>query len=645
MINKFEPVALRKVSIEGGFWGPRQATNRYITLPIEYQQCKTTGRIDAWRLVWKPGQPNPPHHFWDSDVAKWIEAAAYTLGSGADLHPGAAADSQLETIVDEVIDLIAAAQQGDGYLNTHFTVVEPQNRWKNLRDMHELYCAGHLIEAAVAYCEATGKHKFLDVMCRYTDHIGSIFGPDEGQKRGYPGHPELELALVKLYRATGEGRYLQLAQFFVDERGQKPYYFDLEAQARGEQARPWWGKDYGYFQAHLPLREQQTAEGHAVRAMYLFSGAADVAGETGDETLLAACRRLWANVAGRRMYITGGLGSSEVGERFTMDYDLPNETAYTETCAAIGLVFWAHRMLHLDGQGAYADAMERALYNGVLSGVSLDGKRFFYANPLVVYPPAYAFRSKGVTTPTRQEWFDCACCPPNIARLLASLGQYVYSQNAEEAYVHLYVQSSAELKVSGQRVTLKQETDYPWGERVHLLVESQSPLEFTLALRIPGWCREAAVAVNGASLNVSSVSTKGYARIRRLWQPGDHVTLQLPMPVEIVETHPRVRMNVGRVALQRGPLVYCLEEVDNGPDLADIAVRRDTPFDAKMASDLLGGVTILIGVGERRAVQSWGEDLYRAEASPVEPWPIVAVPYYAWCNRKPGEMSVWLRQI
>ena len=641
--NKFkslEPVPLDEVTIDGTFWAPRLEINRSVTLPIEYDQLEMTGRINAWKLDWRAGQPDPPHHFWDSDVAKWIEAAGYSLAT----HP----DSELERLVDGVIDMIADAQQDDGYLNIHFTVVEPENRWTNLRDMHELYCAGHLVEAAVAYYEGTGKCKLLDVLCRYVDAIDSLFGPREGQRRGYPGHEEIELALVKLYRVTKERRYLDLARFFIDERGRQPHYYDFEARERGEDPEDFHGRAYNYNQSHLPVREQATAEGHAVRAMYLFSAMADVATETGDSTLLGACKTLWRNVSERRMYVTGGVGSFPFGERFTYDYDLPNALAYAETCAAIGLVFWAHRMLQIEADSRYADVLERALYNGVLSGVSLDGKAFFYANPLEMDPEKYTFLNRlwgrSALSPTRQEWFGCSCCPPNIARLLAFLGTYVYSRGEREVYVHLYTGGRVALRLDDQQVLLEQDTRYPWEGKVRITVRPEGLARFVLALRVPGWSRDATLHVNGRPLELAPLVKKGYARIDRLWKPGDTVTLDLPMPVQRIEAHPRVREDCGRVALQRGPLVYCLEEIDNGPALSDIALPRDAVLSARFEADLLGGVMVITGEATRRDVVGWDERLYRPAGSLVKTIPLKAIPYYAWANRTPGEMLVWVRE-
>jgi len=637
--RRMTPPRLGNVSVQGGFWGDRLDANRTVTLPREYEQLKKTGRIDAWRLDWRPGMTPQPHRFWDSDVAKWLEAAAYSLAT----HP----DAEVEALVDGVVDLMAAAQQDDGYLNVFYTIVEPHNRWANLRDWHELYCAGHLMEAAVAHHAATGKRKFLDVMCRYADYIVSVFGPARGRKRGYPGHQEIELALVKLHHATGRSRYLDTAAFFIDERGRAPHYYDVEAEARGEQPAPPGGRSYDYCQAHLPVREQTTAEGHSVRAMYLYSGMADVAAATGDRALLEACRRLWRNVTQRRMYVTGGVGSTRHGERFTFDYDLPNESAYAETCAAIGLVFWAHRMLQIEADSSYADVMERALYNGVLSGVSLDGSLFFYENPLAVHPAANRFHpwNRGSGEVARQEWFGCACCPPNIARLLASLGRYVYSQNDSEAYVHLYVQGRAQLDLGARRVAVEQRTRYPWDGAVRIEVDCEAPATFVLALRAPGWRRGMEVAVNGQPVDVAARLSAGYVKIEREWRAGDAVELRFPMPVERIEAHPSVRMNCGRIALQRGPIVYCLEQVDNGPDLNDLVLRADADLEAIYDKTLLGGVCALSGPAARRAPGDGAEALYRpAAASNTEDVTIRAVPYYAWANRAPGEMLVWMRE-
>jgi DUF1680 family protein len=614
------PVPLTQVTVEDSFWAPRIRVNREQTIPHEYKQCKDTGRIDAFLLNWKPGVEPKPHYFWDSDVAKWIEAASYSLAT----HP----DPELDELLDEVIEMIAGAQQEDGYLNTYFTQVEPENRWVNLAHWHELYCAGHLMEAAVAHFEATGKRTLLDVMCRYADYIDSVFGP--GKRDGCPGHEEIELALVKLYHATGEKRHLKLSQFFLDQRGQQPSYFKKEL----ERLNPEWAGRFNpeYCQDHLPVREQSEVVGHAVRAMYLYCGMADVANEIGDQGLLEACERLWDNVCRKRMYITGGIGPARHNEGFTNDYDLPNESAYAETCAAIGLVFWNHRLLQFRGDGRFADVMERALYNGTISGVSLDGKKFFYVNPL---------ESRG--NHHRQDWFGCACCPPNIARLIASIGSYIYSQAERDAYVHLYVQGSGRMRVSGQQVVLKQETDYPWDGRILISVNPETPTGFGLNLRIPGWSRSAALAVNGES--VEPAVTRGYTRIEREWKAGDRVELAFPMPVELIEAHPAVRQDAGLVALQRGPVVYCLEQIDNPVPLHRIVLPRDVELKPRFEVNLLGGITVINGRALLADDSDWDNVLYRAEPTRLKPLEITAIPYYAWDHRDPGEMRVWLRAI
>jgi DUF1680 family protein len=617
------PASFTAVSIEDEFWAPRIRVNRECTIPAEYRQCEETGRINALRLDWKPGQQPVPHIFWDSDIAKWIEAASYSLAT----HP----DPALEAQLDEVIALLASAQQPDGYLNTHFTVVEPEKRWTNLRDWHELYCAGHLIEAAVAHFQATGKRTLLDVLCRYADYIETVFGVEPGKKRGYCGHEEIELALVKLYRATGESRYLRLSQYFVDERGRQPHYFDIEARARGEAPKDYWAKTHAYTQSHLPVREQREVVGHAVRAMYLYSAMADLAGETGDDSLLKAGEHLWNHLCAKRMYITGGIGPSSHNEGFTADYDLPNETGYAETCAAVGLVFWNHRLLQLDCDGRYADVMERALYNGMLSGVSLDGERFFYENPLA-----------SLGNHHRQPWFDCACCPPNLARLLASLGQYIYAQSETDAVVHLYIQGSGRLEVGGQGVTLRQETRYPWDGTVTIRLDMARPATFGLKLRIPGWCRTAHLRVNGQTVDMAGKMERGYVRLERAWNPGDQVVLDLAMPIERIHAHPDVRQDVGCVALQRGPIIYCLEQVDQVAPVNRIVLPQTANLSSRFDPDLLDGVMMIKSTALASDVTDWQGTLYCAQEPNLIPCTLTAIPYYAWDNRQPGQMRVWI---
>lgn len=636
---------LRQVRIQDRFWKPRQNLVRDVMLPYQYAVmndevpgAEPSHALENFRIA--AGLAQGEFYgmvFQDSDVYKWLEAAAYILAK--EDHP------ELEKTADEVIDLIAAAQQPDGYLNTYFTVAEPEGRWRNLREEHELYCAGHLIEAAVAYYEATGKGKVLDVACRFADYISQIFGTEQGQKRGYPGHEGLELALVKLYRVTDNRKYLELSKYFVDERGRQPHYFEQEAIARGDRHVTTHGGrwDSRYNQSHLPVREQKEAVGHAVRAMYLYAALADLARYTRDESLHKICEALWEDVVNRKMYITGGIGSSSYGEAFTIPYDLPNDTSYTETCAAIGLVFWASRMLNLDPNGAYADVMETALYNGVLSGMALDGKSFFYVNPLEVWPAAaeHRYDQRHVKT-TRQGWFRCACCPPNLARLLASLEQYIFSYHEDSIYLHLYMSSVLNIAGEADGISIEVATGYPWDGQVELTVDVAQPREFTLALRIPGWCQTPSATVNGEQLELAAIMDRGYAKVNRLWQSGDKITLDFPMPVIRLAAHPQVRENAGRVALQRGPLVYCLEEADNGPVLTDIVLPLEPEFQTTFDPELLGGVVTI----EAEAYRSADDDqrLYRPFSAALRKVRIKAIPYYAWNNRGVGEMLVWIRQ-
>jgi DUF1680 family protein len=618
--RKLVPVPFTQVRVADRFWTPRIDVNREVTLRAEYKQLKETGRIDVFDLTWKEGMTPVPHQFWDSDVAKWVEAVAYSLAD----HP----DPDLEALLDEVIAKIAGAQQPDGYLNTYFTLVKPQERFKHLSWSHELYSAGHLMEAAVAHFQATGKRTLLDVMTRYADYIDSYFGP--GKTFGSDGHEEIELALVKLYHATGEERYLRLCEFFVNARGQHPGIFEEEWGGKQQAA----GRDRSYCQDHLPVREMSEVTGHAVRAMYLYCGMADLANETGDEGLLHACERLWDHLTLKNMYLTGGIGSTRANEGFTRDYDLPNETAYCETCAAIGLVFWAHRLLQFDADGRYADTLERALYNGVISGVSLDGSKFFYVNPL---------ESSG--DHHRQDWFGCACCPPNIARILASLPGYLYSlaggAEAKELYVHLYAAGTATLELAGQKVTVTQETDYPWDGTVKIRLQPEQPARFALSLRIPGWCKGARLTVDGEEIALKV--RKGYVRVSRRWTGSEVVELTLPMPVERVEAHPEVKADSGCVALQRGPVVYCLESADNAFPLQEVVLPAEAEFKTAFRKNLLGGVVVLEAEALVGDTGGWKKQLYRPSATTYKRRKITAVPYCVWDNREPGAMRVWLR--
>jgi DUF1680 family protein len=587
------------VRLTDAFWAPRIETNRTATIEANLRQCEVTGRIKNFAVAGKLAAGQHEGQLYnDSDVYKVIEGIAYALSSRR--------DPRLEARTDAIIDQIAAAQQPDGYLNTYYTLVKPRERWTNIQHGHELYCAGHLMEAAVAYHQATGKRKLLDVACKLADHIGTVFGP--GRRQETSGHEEIELALVKLYRATGRKRYLELAQFFLDVRGQSEKH-----RLFGE-----------YHQDHVPVRKQTEVVGHAVRAMYLYCGMADVAALTGDRDLRTALEKIWHDVVDRKMYLTGGIGPSASNEGFTVPYDLPNDSAYAETCAAIGMALWNHRLFLMSGDGKYADVLEREVYNGLLSGVSLGGDRFFYVNPL-----------GSVGRHHRVPWFDCSCCPTNIVRYVPGMGERVYARRGNGIWIVLYMGSTATIALADGKVKLVQETRYPWDGEVSIRVEPEKSFAFDLHLRIPGWCRTApTITVNGTALEAPK-PTQGYVKLSRTWQPRDVVRLALPMPVERVYADPRVKADVGRVALQRGPVVYCLEGADNKDRVRNLCLPKEAKLTATFARDLLGGVVVVRG---EALTVSRDKD----EKLATRPVPFQAVPYYAWDNRQPGPMLVWL---
>lgn len=575
--------------------------------------------------------------FQDSDVYKWLEAVAYQLTVKQ--------DDALRKAAESAIELIGYAQEPDGYLNTYYQTHPEEKRFSNLQNNHELYCAGHLIEAATAYAKATGDERLLGVARRYADLIDRTFGPEDGKLKGYPGHEVIEMALVKLYRYTGEKRYLDLARYFIDQRGQAPLYFEGEARKDGNRAFPWDNTymRYQYYQAGKPVRQQTEAEGHAVRAVYLYSGMADVALETGDEALFDACRKLFDSITERRMYITGAIGSTGIGEAFTYDYDLPNDTVYGETCAQIGLCFLAQRMLNAEIDGKYADVIERALYNSMLSGMSLDAQRFFYVNPLEVVPEACQKDDvRRHVKPVRQKWFGCACCPPNLARFLGSLPSYAFSAGNDTLYMHLYVGGEVKAKLDSAEVRVSIKTEYPWNGSVRLSVHTQG--QYAIALRIPGWCRQYTLRVNGERIVCSPV--RGYISLERAWQEGDTVELELDMPVTLMRANPAVREDSGKLCVVRGPLVYCLEEADNGSNLHLIRIPTDTAFEVQRRPEMLGGVHIITCKAYRQDASYAKGQLYVPADRPINmaETQLTFIPYYAWANRKQGEMTVWIRE-
>ncbi len=583
--------------------------------------------------------------FQDSDLYKWMEAASFSLAW--------APDPDLEKKLDSVIDLISRAQLPDGYLNTYYQLTDLSKRWTNLKDHHELYCAGHLMEAAVAHFRSTGKTTLLAVAEKLAAHIASVLGPGEGKLHGYPGHEEVELGLVKLYEVTGRQDYLDLARYFLSQRGREPNYFREETERQGN-GFYWQGGvyEYAYYQAHKPLLEQDAPIGHAVRAGYLYAGAAAAARCAGDDVLFDHLRHLWRQVTQKQMYLTGQVGSSDYGEAFTTAYDLPNDTAYAETCAGLALAFFAAQMLRVERRGEYADVLERVLYNGAISGMDLTGTAFFYVNPLSVVPELTRKNQQlAHVKPVRQKWFGCACCPPNLARTLASLTDYALTRTEDAVYQHLYLAGQYACDFHGVPVTFTLTGNYPWSGELTFTVEPARPVTFTYGLRVPGW---AAADLRGAQagacgpalrLNGEAVSAQpedGYLLLTREWRPGDTLTLSLPMLPHRVWAHPAVREDAGKVAVQRGPLVYCLEEADNGPDLHRILLPRNTPFTEEFRPDLLGGVMTLRCAALAEADP--GDTLYTTQPpAPPTPKDLTFIPYYAWANRGEGEMTVWLR--
>ena len=626
------PVPFTAVAITDGFWSPRLETNRVVTVRHDFDKCETTGRIANFAVAGglAKGEFVGLFGFNDSDVYKVIEGAAYSLR----LHP----DPGLESYVDGIVAKIAAAQEEDGYLYTAGTIPTlaqkpmccvSRPRWSDIASGHELYNLGHLYEAAVAHHQATGKRTLLDVALKSADLLTREFRP--GRRLDPPGHQEVEIGLVKLYRATGEKKYLDQARFFLEQRG----------NAAGHTL-------YGaYNQDHLPVLQQKEAVGHAVRAGYMYSAMADVGALTGDQGYVRALGGLWDNVVSRKLYLTGGIGARRDGEAFGDDYELPNRTAYAETCAAIANAMWNHRLFLLHGDAKYLDVLERIVYNGFLSGVSLDGERFFYPNPLA----SDGERTFNMGQKGRSAWFDCSCCPTNVARFLPSIAGYVYAQRERDVFVNLFVAGRGELGLDGLKLGIRQETRYPWDGRVRIVVEPARPAELALHVRVPGWAQGRPVpsdlyryaeaeteaftlAVNGEPVKPEIV--RGFAVLRRTWKAGDAVELSLPMPVRRVLSHDKVAADSGRVALERGPVVYCAEAADNGGRAFNLVLPDDAPLQADHRPDLLGGVTVVTG----RALALQASEDGRSVATREQDF--LAVPYHAWAHRGDGEMAVWL---
>lgn len=561
--------------------------------------------------------------FQDSDAGKWLEAVAYSLA----VLP----DAELESTADRLIDIIAEAQDEDGYLNTYYTIKDRDKRWKNLLEGHELYCSGHLMEAACAYYNTTGKRKLLDVMLRNAEHIYRHF-IEEGAP-GYPGHPEVELALIKMYRATGNRHCLDLAAHFINVRGVDPHYYEKEVASRN-----WyiWGNNpvnHDYQQSAAPVREQKDAVGHSVRAVYLYTAMADLASMTNDESLIKACETLWKSITRKRMYLTGGIGSTNIGEAFTVDYDLPGDTAYAETCASIGLIFFASRMLEQKPIGEYADIMETAFYNTVLGGLQLDGKRYFYVNPLECIPGISGAAATHVhDLTTRPGWYACACCPPNVARLISSYGLYAYGESADTAYCHLIAAGSVSF---GNGMKLTCETGYPYEFTVTYRIEKGGKL----ALRLPGWSKNTQISVNGRKSVLNPVDGYQYLNV----QDGDVVAMVLDDSVRTVYASTKVPQLTGKAALCRGPLVYCFEGIDNEDDVLSLAIKRGGNIvPAAYDESLLEGVVTLTADAVRRKDDG---NLYSCTPPAETACTATAIPYYAWANRGENQMRVWMDEV
>ncbi len=620
-LQKIEPVSFANVNITDNFWKPRMDQVATVTLQAcIYQTEIKTPRIRNFEIAGGSRQGKFEGIFYDdSDVFKALEAISYSLKT----RP----NPELEKKADEWIDKIAAAQQPDGYLNTYYTLQFPEKRWTDM-SMHEDYNGGHLIEAATAYYSATGKRKLLDVAIKFADHFNSQFGPDK--KHWVTGHQELELALVKLFKTTKDEKYLKLADWLLDERGHK--------LANGYTWTEW--KDTAYAQDVVPVKQQKEITGHAVRAMYLYTGAADVAAQTGDQGYMNAMKTVWDDVVHRNMYITGGIGSSGNNEGFSVDYDLPNEQAYCETCASVGMVFWNQRMNLLTGESKYFDILERSLYNGALDGLSLSGDRFFYGNPLASTGNHF-----------RKEWFGTACCPANIARLVASLGDYVYNTSSNGIWVNLFVASNTNVMIGKIKVQIDQKSNYPWEGEVTINVTPEKKAKFGMYVRIPGWATGETVPgdlyhflktpsskftlrVNGKDAEYKMEN--GYAVIQREWKKGDAIQLSLPMNVQEVAARESITADVDRVALQRGPLVYCVEGADNDGQAWNILMPENTTFQTNFQKDLLNGVVTIRAEVPVVVVSSDNQNVSTVKKT------ITAIPYYSWCNRGSNPMQVWL---
>ena len=623
-------IPFNTVSLNDGFWLPKIEINRTITIPSSFQKCEETGRVENFILASgaKKGKFLTVYPFDDTDIYKTIEGAAFSMT----VHP----DKALDRYVDSLIAIVAAAQEPDGYLYTARTIdpAHPHDwsgseRWVKESELsHELYNSGHLFEAAAAHFTATGKRNLLNIALKNANLLVQVFGP--GKRDDAPGHEIVEMGLVRLYRITGEKKYLDLAKFFIDCRGKIPN-----------------SKQF-YSQSHIPFVQQTEAVGHAVRAAYLYSGVADVAALTGNKEYIDAIDKIWENTVTKKFYITGGIGALHAGEAFGADYELPNLTAYNETCAAIANVYWNYRMFLLHGDAKYIDVLERSLYNNVISGIGLDGKTFFYPNPLESNAK-YAFNYGNKLS--REPWFDCSCCPTNLCRFMASVPGYIYAQKQEDIYVNLFIGSKTTFKLQKTSVVLSQQSNYPWEGNVSIQVNPTKKTDFSLCLRIPGWARnqpvpgdlyryvastpeEIVVKVNGKA--VAYTTREGYAVISRQWKKGDKVEYTLPMNIHRVEANEKVKDDRRKIAIERGPVVYCLEGIDNNNNLNTIILPDNASLSVKFQPAKLNGINEISGEAIVLEIATDGLSVLTKKQ------PFTAIPYYAWSNRGINQMKVWL---
>ncbi|NLJ41291.1 MAG: glycoside hydrolase family 127 protein [Clostridiales bacterium] len=639
-----ETLPLRQIKITDGFWSPIQELIVDVVIPYQEEALEGKGAgegknyaIDNFRIA--AGDIVGEFRglvFQDSDLAKWLESATYALL----IKP----DPKLEKRIEELIDLIGRAQEEDGYLNTYFTIQEPGRKWQNLWECHELFCAGQMIEAAIAYKQVTGRDTFLNIAKRVADHITGRFG--KGKVRGYPGHQGIEIGLLKLYRITGDKKYLDTAKYFLEERGTEPEYFIEETKNRGWTHFNMDPSNREYAQVHAPVRQQDKAVGHAVRAGYMYTAMADLASETQDKELVEVLNRLWRNIVDQKMYITGGVGATVYGEAYSADYELPNDLVYAETCASVAMIFFARRMLELKVRGEYADIIEKEIYNGVLSGMQLNGKRFFYVNPLEVVPGVSGeLREYRHVKPNRQEWYTCACCPPNLVRLYTSLGKYAWGWNEKEVYAHTYLGGSAHFDIAGG-LKISCQSNYPWGGNIKYVIHTQGdPSTFTFAIHIPGWCKYWTLKINDEKLNSEKTDCQlrdGYLYIERDWDNGDTVEINLDMEPRRIYSNTKVRANAGCVALQRGPIVYCFEEADNGGNLSALRLPRGSQINPRFVKDEVLGETLILEMDGIRLESDFA--LYSDQPPKEIPVKLRAIPYYMWGNRGSGAMRVWINE-